>query len=219
MTNKEFIFDYISDTKTGVPIYISEMAVKLAEKDCMDEKKAGAAVSVAMKRIIDQGLYPRLRSYQKGIYYLTEKTPFGETGINKELLIQHKYLSPDIGYETGYGAMHHFGLTSQMPAERVLVTNKAKECQRFDEALGVYVRPPKVEVTKKNKDYLQVLDILELMEKAPVDNSNPYGQLADILIRQNLKYSVLLALAEGYYPQNIIFQIAHTAAAMEGLKG
>ena len=218
MTNKEFIVECISDIKTGVPIYIADLAVKLAEKDGIDEKKASAAVSVAMKRIIDQGLYPRLRTYQKGIYYLTEKTPFGEMGINKELLIQHKYLDPDIGYETGYAALYHFGLTTQIPRERVFVTNRAKDCQRLDEALGVYVRPPKVTVTANNKDYLQVLDVLEFMEKAPVDNVNPYGCIADILTQYNLKYSMLLALAELYYPQNTIFQIAHTATAMEGVR-
>ncbi|MCC8127471.1 MAG: hypothetical protein LIO92_08745 [Clostridiales bacterium] len=219
MTNKDFIMDSISDISIGVPIYISDLAAKLAEKDGIDEKKASAAVSVAMKRIMDQGLCPKLRIYQKGIYYLAEETPFGETGINKELLIQHKYLSPDIGYETGYAALYHFGLTTQMPGERVLVTNRAKDCQRLDETLGVYVRPPKVKVTAKNKDYLQVLDVLELMEKAPVDNSDPYGRVADILIQYNLKYSMLLALAEHYYPQNLIFQIAHTATAAEGVNG
>lgn len=219
MTNKDFIIDYIGDIKTGVPIYISELAMKLAEKNGIDEKKASAAVSVAMKRIIDQRLCPRLRIYQKGIYYLADETPFGETGINKEMLIQHKYLAPDIGYETGYAALYHLGLSTQMPGERVLVTNRAKDCQRLDEALGVYVRPPKVKVTAKNKDYLQVLDILELMDKAPVDNSDPYGRLADILIQYNLKFSVLLALAEHFYSRNTIFQIAHTASAMEGVRG
>lgn len=39
----------------------------------------------------------------------------------------------------------------------------------------------------------------------------------DFIIEYDLKYSVLLALAERYYPQNTIFQIAHTATAMEGV--
>lgn len=215
MTNKDFIIEYISDVKNGVPIYIADLAAKLAEKDGIDERKARAAVGVAMKRIIDQGLCPGLRIYQKGIYYLAEETPFGETGINKELLIRDKYLTPDIGYETGYAALYHFGLTTQMPGERVLVTNRVKKCQRLDKELGVYVRPPKVKVTAKNKNYLQVLDVLELMGKAPVDHDDSYGRMADILIQYDLKYSVLLALAEHYYPQNTIFQIAHTATAME----
>lgn len=219
MTNKDFIMECISGVKTGVPMYTADLAVKLAEKDSIDERKARAAVSVAMKRILDQGLCPKLRSYQKGIYYLAEETPFGETGINKELLIRHKYLAPDIGYETGYAALYHFGLTTQIPRKRVLVTNRVKECQRLDEALGVYVRPPKVKVTAKNKDYLRVLDVLELMEKAPVDNGDPYGRMADILIQYNLRYSKLLALAEQYYPQNTIFQIAHIATAMEEVRG
>lgn len=39
MTNKEFIMDNIRDINTGVPIYISDLAAKLAEKDGTDEKK------------------------------------------------------------------------------------------------------------------------------------------------------------------------------------
>lgn len=216
MTNIEFVMDCMKKVKAGDPVYIAELAKKLTAKCGMDDKKSRAAISVAMKRIMDQGLCPNLRIYQKGIYYLAEKTPFGETGINKEMLIQHKYLTPAIGYETGYTAMYRFGLTTQIPGERVLATNRAKDCQRLDKALGVYVRPPKVKVTAQNKIYLQLLDVLELMEKAPVDHSDPYGRVADIMIQYNLKYSVLLALADCYYQQNIIFRIAHTAAAMEG---
>ncbi len=217
MTYKEFILDWISGIQPGVPIYIADVAMKLAEKEGIEERKARAAVSVAMKRILDQGLCPKLRMYQKGIYYLAEETPFGEIGINKELLIQHKYLTPNIGYETGYAALYHFGLTTQMPNKRVLATNRAKDGQRFDEALEVYVRPPKVKVTEKNKKYLQTLDAFELMGKAPIDHSDPYGRMADILMQHNLKYSLLLALAERYYPRNTLFQIAHTATATEKL--
>ena len=36
---------------------------------------------------------PELRCYQKGVYYRTAATPFGEIGINKEQLIADKYPS------------------------------------------------------------------------------------------------------------------------------
>ena len=52
------------------------------------------AVSVACKRIMDGTMIPELRFYQKGIYYRVAVTPFGETGIDKEQLIEDKFLQP-----------------------------------------------------------------------------------------------------------------------------
>lgn len=218
MTNKEYIIEYIKGCKTGTPIYTVDIAEKMAEDNKTNTNKAAAAVSVAMKRIIEQGIYPNLKVYQKGIYYLSEETPFGATGINKEQLIKRKYLSADNGYETGYTALYRFGLTTQIPVERVLVTNRARDGQRLDKSLGVYIRPPKVKVTAENKGYLQMLDVMELMVKAPVDNSNPYILLANILKQYKLKYGVLLAMAEKYYSKNAILQIARTAAATGGIE-
>ena len=99
-------------------------------------------------------------------------------GINKELLIQHKYVLPDIGYETGYNLLHRMGLTTQMPTERVFATNKARDCVREDKALGIFVKPPKTEITATNKMYLQFLDAVELMDRAPIDETDPYALLA-----------------------------------------
>lgn len=72
--------------------------------------------------------------------------------------IADKYLLPDIGYETGLTVLHYMGLTSQMPRERVLATNAAKDCARMDKKLGIVIRPPKAPVTAENKDYLQMLE-------------------------------------------------------------
>ena len=57
--------------------------------------KAKAAASVAMKRIMERQTIPTLRQYQKGIYYLTEQTVFGETEINRDKLLAVKYMLPE----------------------------------------------------------------------------------------------------------------------------
>lgn len=59
--------------------------------------------------------------------------------------------------------------TSQMPREHVLATNAVRDCMRTDKKLGVVIRPPKAPVTAEKKEYLQILDALDLLEKAPVD--------------------------------------------------
>lgn len=212
MTYMKFITDYLKNEKPGNPIYTADIAKCLAKEYGMELNKANAAVSVTMKRIVDGEQLENLRFYQKGIYYLTFNTPFGEMGINKEVLIQHKYLQPDIGYEAGYTVLNRLGLTTQIPNERILVTNKAKECIRADKKLDVYIRPPKVTVTKQNKLYLQILDAMELMDKAPVDADNPYEILANFLRTNNMQYQQLLAFADRYYGKNTIYRIAHIAA-------
>ena len=210
-----FICGQLDEIPAGTPIYTGKIAEKIAEEYGLPKKEASAAAAVAVKRILDGRMMSDLRCYQKGIYYRTAVTPFGEAGINKERLIADKYLLPDIGYETGLTVLHRLGLTSQMPRERVLATNAVKDCRRKDKKLGVVVRPPKVEVTAENKDYLQLLDALDLLEEAPVDEEHPYKVIAEHIQKKGLQYQVLLAYADRYYNRNTVLRLAH-AASMGG---
>lgn len=210
-TYTNFICEQLAGIPVGTPIYTGQIAGMIAAEYKLQKKEASAAAAVTVKRILDGGMMPELRCYQKGIYYRTAVTPFGETGINKERLIADKYLLPDIGYETGLTVLHRLGLTSQMPRERVLATNVAKDCMRTDKKLGVVIRPPKATVTAGNKDYLQILDALDLLEKAPVDEEHPYEVVAGYIQKKGLHYQILLALADQYYNHNTVLRLAHTA--------
>lgn len=210
-TYTSFVCEYLASATVGLPIYTKQIAKNIAASYNLSEKEAAAATAVAVKRILDRELMPELRCFQKGIYYRTAITPFGEIGINKEKLIADKYLLPDIGYETGLTILHRLGLTSQIPRERVLATNAAKDCVKTDKKLSVVIRPPKTTVTAQNKEYLQLLDALDLLEKAPVDEDHPYELIADYIQKKELKYKVLLALADRYYNHNTVLRLAHTA--------
>ena len=160
---------------------------------------------------MDRKTIASLRFYQKGIYYKTAVTPFGEMGIDKEQLIARKYLNPDKGYDTGAGLLYRLGLTTQIPNERLIATNAARECVRRDEKLNVSICPPKTTITADNKPYFQMLDALEQMDHAPVDANEPYQLLAEHIRHLNLQSRVLLSLADQYYPQRTVLQLAHTA--------
>lgn len=207
----DFVCEVMNRQETGKPIYISRISEYMVETYQIPQKKAAGAVSVACKRIMDGKLIPELRFYQKGIYYRATVTPFGETGIDKEQLIADKYLINNMGYETGLSVLHRMGLTSQMPRERVLASNRASDCARLDAKLGVVVRPPKVEINAGNKQYLKVLDVLDILADAPVDVANPYVVIGEYIERQQLEYQKLLALANNYYNRNTIIQLAHVA--------
>ncbi len=207
----EYICDILQKEDFGKPIYVHEISEYLKLAYSLDTNKASAATSVAFKRILDGKLIPDLRFYQKGIYYRVKPTPFGETGIDKEQLILDKYLKDDNGYETGPLILHKLGLTSQMPNQRIVVTNNAKDCQRTDEKLGVIVRPCKVNINNNNKHYLEILDVLDIMDKTPIDVNNPYDIIGKYIKELGLDWAKLLGLAYSYYNKNTILQLAHVA--------
>ena len=211
MTYVQYLQNYIETQEPGEPIYTERLADALAAEYGMAKKSAAAATAVAIKRIMDGKKLSELRCYQKGIYYLTSITPFGELGIRKDKLIANKYLLPDKGYETGLRLLHLMGLTTQMPAERLLASNSARDCVRYDERLDVSVCPPKAPIHAENKAYLQTLDALELLDRAPVDADDPYALIADHIRRNGLQYETLLYYADKYYNRRTIIQLAHTA--------
>lgn len=211
MTYGQYIEQYINQQPIAAPIYTTDISQKLAEQFQMPMEKATRAAAVAVKRLMERQVIPVLRFYQKGIYYRTAVTPFGEMGIDKEKLIAHKYLNPDRGYDTGAGLLYRMGLTTQLPNERLIATNAAQDCVRRDERLNVSICPPKTTITAENKAYLQILDAMDLMERAPIDIEKPYCVLAEHIRHGKLEFSVLLALADQYYPQRILLHLAHTA--------
>lgn len=211
MTYIDFLKNEITAYDFGIPIYTNILAQNMAEAFHLPLKEAAAAVSVAVKRLIDGKGLSELRFFQKGIYYRTKLTSFGETGINKEALIADKYLAGDNGYETGLSLLHHMGLTSQIPSERVFATNKATNCLRADKALGILICPPKVKIDAKNKPYLQVLDAIDAMNKAPVDAEHPYRLFAEYIRHNGLDYGDLLSLAGKHYNKNTVLTLADIA--------
>ncbi len=215
MTYTEYVLNNLKQQDLGIPIYTDRIADTVAEYYRIEKKKAAAATAVAVKRIIEKDELPDLRCYQKGIYYRTAETTFGELGISREKLIADKYLFPDKGYETGMRLLHHMGLTTQMPKEHLIATNAAKDCVRYDSRLDVSICPPKVPINAENKAYLQTLDAIDLLEKAPVDVLNPYVILADHIRQNDLRYETLLYYADRYYNRKTIIQLAHTASRKE----
>lgn len=210
-TYKEFVTDEINKAPLGEPIYISAIADAMSDYYSIDPNQAAAATSVALKRIVDRKEIEGLRTFKKGVYYIAKETPFGETGINMEKLIFDKYLQNGEGYIGGLMGLYQMGLTTQIPKTKELVTNAAKDCLRKDKELGVSIRPPKTKISNENIEYLKTLDVMELMDKAPIDVEDPYVLLAKHIRDNGLNYEVMLALADKYYPKNTILKLAHVA--------
>ena len=85
---------------------------------------------------------------------------------------------------------------------------------RVDNRLGVVIKVPKVKVTAENKAYLQILDVLDMMDDNPIDEKEPHYIVAEHIKKQKVQYDILLALADKYYNQKTILQLARTASAV-----
>ena len=208
-----FVKNRIEAFAPGDPIFVSQLGEELSKAYKLAYKKACASAAVAVKQLIDTAAMPNLRHFGKGIYFLAKQTAFGETGINKEKLIEAKYLSDGNGYEAGTFMMHKLGLTAWVPAERVFVSNRVQNRVRTDKALGIVVRPSKVTIDQENRFYLQFLDLLSIYDKIPIDAENPYGILSGIVRTRRLDYGMLLQFADRYYDKNTMIHLAHIAGS------
>lgn len=214
-TYMQTILEAIEDTEIGYPIFVNELGRRIVKEFDLPDHKANAAAAVAVKRIMDNNMVTSLRFFSKGIYYLTKPTVFGETAINKDKLIELKYLSKDNGYETGHAIMQKLGFTTQMPAERMIVSNMAMKRAKRNDDLNIIVKAPKVKVTKDNKSYLQFLDILTIYDKVPIDTDEPSKLLNNIIAVKHLDFKKLLAIADRYYNKDTVLRLAHVASQGE----
>ncbi len=209
--NMEFVTNAIKGYVAGQPILTADIAVGLAKARKMPGKQASAAVAVCMQRIIQKKEIANLYFYKNGVYYIAKQTVFGTTKINNEKLIESKYLTGDTGYETGPLLLNKIGLTTLMPNVRYIATNKAIDNSRMDRDLNIVLKKPRTQINGDNKRYLQFLDILDYMEKAPLDTENPLAILAGFVQEYKLKYDKILALANRYYSERVIIKIAGVA--------
>lgn len=209
----EYILEVISGYPYGMPIYTKRIALNLASEYELSEKEACAATAVVIKRILENKSNKDLRFYNKGVYYLAKKTPFGETQINKEQLFFDKYLANNTGYETGACLLHRMGLMTWMPNRREIVSNAANGRRVIVEERNTIVYPAKAKITARNKDYFQILDALNTLDTAPVDVESPYAVIYSHIKNRGLELEKLLLYANKLYNRNTVLQLAKMVEA------
>lgn len=217
MSYTDFFTEIIKEYEAGEPIYITDLTDRFIKeyfwekRDIPDKNKAARLVSMAIQRVFKNHLVPELRFYKKGIWYKTKETVFGEVEIDNYKILKRKYLDNYNGYVTGYEALRRLGITTQMPREVVIATNAAKKNKKRDDVLQVIISPPKTKITPKNINYLQLLDIIEIMHTSIITCENPYQLVADVIKKFQLKYEVLMRLASKYYNKKTVLETAKVA--------
>jgi hypothetical protein len=193
----EYIWDLIRSLAVNKPITTELVAANLAASFGINIESAKKITNVNLKRLTDKGELIRIR---RGLYGKTQQTIFGKLPPNADELMTD-YLLHDgegvIGYMTGATLLNAIGLSTMIPRERHIVSNRYP----FDlpDNLPIRISKPVIEITFDNVPYLQTLDAIDAMNRYPIDADSPESLLHDMIIRKNLSNERLIWYARHYY--------------------
>jgi hypothetical protein len=211
---KQYIAEYVIRLPFNTPIYTEDVALDLAGHFNIAIGHAKTLVNVNLPRIAE--IYDLMR-YQKGIYYKAQNTPFGKTKLNPALINRDRYIQKDgviTGYETGASFLNQIGLTTQIPKYKIYATNVYKyRGNKADKKLKVVIRKPRVQITKDNYLYLQLLDAIANKEKVPFDALHPKTIILNYIKDNKLDFRKLVGYAGMHYNKKTQLKIGKIATA------
>ena len=111
-----------------------------------------------------------------GVYYIPEKMPWGDSVLSAKKIIDRRFISNGkevYGYIAGLSLLNKAGLTTQIPNIIEIVTNNESTRVR-DVKVGnqrVRARRARTNVTKENAMTLQLLDLMNTIKPASMDET------------------------------------------------
>ena len=153
------LYQYLAENyKENEPFFLSDIQI-----EGMTDNK----IRQQLKKLADN---EKVKLFDKGIYYLPKKSIF-KSGSKPTLekVLEHKYLLDKdgrCGYISGLLFFNQMGLTTQVPMQYEIVSNKA-ENEYLETSIAkshIIIRKPKIPVTEKNYMALQFLDMLKDMD-------------------------------------------------------
>ncbi|MCD8149236.1 MAG: hypothetical protein LUE92_06675 [Clostridiales bacterium] len=170
-------------------------------------------------KLVDMGLINR---YDTGIYYIPTKSIFKSgSQLSPEKVLECKYLKNKgelCGYMSGLMFFNQTGLTSQIPMQFEVVSNKATTDYRETSLAKtrVVIRKPKVPITKDNYKILQFLDLMkDVDEYAEVTGAELSDRLIAYMKRIQLCFSQLEPYLQ-FYPDKI-YKNMYKAGILHGI--
>lgn len=142
--------------------------------------------------------------YRHGAYYKRIHTAFGEMHPDT-YMYAIKYLIKDkkriIGYECGASLANRIGLSTQMPRDLHIASNRYGKCKIPIQ--NITIHKPTIRVTNRNHSYIQILDLLGDWDSLFIDAPDPYAVLLRVLNRCSLDKKRLMAYAARHYPADV----------------
>jgi predicted transcriptional regulator of viral defense system len=169
-------------------------------KDLEQQFNNSMALAKILSRLVKENKIERI---EKGIFYKTKKTRFGNLNpdtikiIKKELEINEDTK----GYITGGLIYNNLGLTTQIPNTIEVAVNKRKPQKIINGSKVKYIQTM-VPIKKENVKYLQLLDTIKNIKKIPDSNINESYKILRkkiLELSENEKIK-LLKLAMNYSP-------------------
>ena len=152
------LFDYLLESfGKNEPIFTSDISY---------ENYSDIWIKKELAKLCECG---QIIMYDRGIYYIPVKTPFGNSILNPSRIIERKYLSEKgnrIGFYTGITALQQAGLSTQMSNIPEIQTNNENSKLRRVKVGNqeVILRKSRVKI---DNDNIFVLQFLEMMNITP----------------------------------------------------
>lgn len=192
------LYQYLKETyKENEPIILTELQI---------EGMTGNNICQQLKKLTDAGTIKR---FDTGIYYLPRKSIFKSGSMPSiEKVLEYKYLRDKdqlCGYISGLLFFNQMGLTTQIPMQYKIVSNKATSDYRETTLAKsrIVIRSPKVHVTKDNYNALQFLDMLKDVDVySEISGKEFQERLFKYMRAVNLRISDLESYFS-YYPDKL----------------
>lgn len=199
------LYQYLKENyEENDPIILAELKIK---------DMTGNNIRQQLKKLTDDGMIKR---FDKGIYYLPRKSIFQSGSLPSiEKVLEYKYLRDKnqlCGYVSGQLFFNQIGLSTQVPMQYEIVSNKATSEYRETTLAQsrVIVRSPKVPVTEQNYTILQFLDLMKDVDLySEISGKELQERLFKYLRTINLKISDLEPYFT-YYPDKLYRNLIET---------
>ena len=206
------LYQYLIEKyKENEPFFLSDIQI---------EGMTGNNVRQQLKKLTDVG---KIKRFDKGIYYLPKKSIFKSgTRPTLENVLEYKYLQNNnkrCGYITGLLFFNQLGLTTQVPMQYEIVSNRATNNYRETTLAKsrVIIRKPKINVTEKNYVALQFLDMLkDINVYSEISGTDLQKRLYQYMNNIGLKISDLEPYFS-YYPDKLYKNLVETRVIYNGI--
>ena len=206
------LYQYLIEKyKENEPFFLSDIQI---------EVMTGNNVRQQLKKLTD---VVKIKRFDKGIYYLPKKSIFKSgTRPTLEKVLEYKYLQNNnkrCGYITGLLFFNQLGLTTQVPMQYEIVSNRATNNYRETTLAKsrVIIRKPKINVTEKNYVALQFLDMLKDIDVySEISGTDLQKRLYQYMNNIGLKISDLEPYFS-YYPDKLYKNLVETRVIYNGI--
>ncbi len=116
----------------------------------------------------------QIKRFEKGVYYIPKKSPFGASLLNPGKVVEKKFIKGNdetFGYYAGYYLLNLMGLSTQVPNIIEIYSNNESSKVRDIKvgAQNVRVRKPRVNINKENAPVLVFLELMNVIDVGSLD--------------------------------------------------